>query len=195
MDYFYIIFLCATTVWGQNKYSAELTLENVRLVVNDAAQWQIENMPTAGRSLEYNPQYTGWADGVFLSALADWAEYSNNRRFIEWYENIAYKLQWEVGHRSLNPANDIAVSLAYAKIWERTKKPRYLISEIDAWNAKTLKQLAGGWYTLIPTIERLDFQMKTYPKTDNINFEVAVNQERWCWCDAPYLRTFCKYNR
>jgi unsaturated rhamnogalacturonyl hydrolase len=35
-------------------------------------------------------------------------------------------------------------------------------------------------------MERLDYQMKYYPKTDNIKFEVAQNQERWCWCDALY---------
>jgi len=173
-------------VQAQEKYSAELKLEFVKRVVNDAAQWQIKHMPSAGRSLAINPQYTGWADGVFLSALADWAEYDNSRNFIQWYESIAEKLQWEVGHRSLNPANDLAVSLMYAKIWQKTKSPKYLISRIGKWDGKTIASLAGGWGPLIPTIERLDYQMKYYPATDNINFEVAQNQERWCWCDALY---------
>lgn len=172
---------------AQSKYSADLTVNNVKQVVNDAAQWQIKNMPVKGRTLEYNPQYRGWADGVFLSALADWAAYDNSRNFIEWYEDIAYKNQWEVGHRSLNPANDIAVSLAYAKIWMKNKQPRYLISNIENWDRNTIRLLAGGWGPLIPTIERLDYQMKYYPKTNNINFEIAENQERWCWCDALYM--------
>ena len=180
------LFIATGCVYGQ-KYSSELTINNVRQVVNDAAQWQINNMPTAGRTIEYNPQYRGWADGVFLSALADWAEYDKNRTLIEWYEDIAYKNQWEVGHRSLNTANDIAVSLAYAKIWMKDKKSRYLISKIENWDGNTIKLLAGGWGPLIPTIERLDYQMKNYPKTDNIIFETAVNQERWCWCDALYM--------
>jgi rhamnogalacturonyl hydrolase YesR len=171
---------------AQNKYATALTLESVKKVVNDAAQWQIEHMPTAGRNIAYNPPYIGWADGVFLGALADWAAFDNSHHFIEWYESIAQKLQWEVGHRSLNPANDIAVSLMYAKIWERTKKPRYLIFTIDNWDGTTINNLAGGWSPLIPTIERLDYQIKYYPKTDNLNFEVAQNQERWCWCDALY---------
>ena len=117
--YFVIVY---TSAWAQNKYVTELTTESVKRVVNDAAQWQIEHMPSAGRAVAYNPQYTGWADGVFMSALSDWAEYDNSHNFIAWYERIAQKLQWEVGYRSLNPANDIAVSLMYAKIWERTKK-------------------------------------------------------------------------
>ena len=184
---FPVLLLCINAVWGQREYSGELTIDQVKQVVNDAAQWQIENMPKAVRNIEYNPQFTGWADGVFMSALADWAAYDNSRHFREWYEDIAYNLQWEVGHRSLNPANDIAVSLMYAGIWERTRSPRYLISKIEKWDANTVKLLAGGWKSLIPTIERLDYQMKTYPETNNINFEIAVNQERWCWCDALYM--------
>jgi len=187
---FILVFAFAFTyalACAQNKYSTELTLTSVKKAVNDAAQWQTAHMPTAGRNVAYNPRYTGWADGVFLSALADWAEYDNSRDFIAWYENIAKEQRWEVGHRSLNPANDIAVSLMYAKIWEKTKKPRYLITRIDKWDQKTVNALAGGWSPLIPTIERLDYQMKYYPKTDNINFEIAQNQERWCWCDALYM--------
>jgi rhamnogalacturonyl hydrolase YesR len=183
------LFLFMMKANPQGSYSPEITPENVRRVVNDAARWQIEHMPTAGRAPEYNPRYTGWADGVFLSALSDWASYDNSGNFMEWYEGIAEGLQWEVGHRSLNPANDIAVSLMYAQIWERSKKPRYLISHIEeeGWNGETVKLLAGGWGPLIPTIERLDYQMKYYPMTDNLDFYVAINQERWCWCDALYM--------
>lgn len=181
------IFLAGSIlIRAQEKYSTDLKIESVKKVVNDAAQWQIDHMPEAGRSLSINPRYTGWADGVFLSALADWAEYDNSGNFIQWYENIAEKQQWEVGHRSINPANDLAVSLMYAKIWQKTKNPKYLISRIEKWDGKTIKSLAGGWCPLIPTIERLDYQMKYYPETDNLNFEVAQNQERWCWCDALY---------
>ena len=56
------------------KYSTELNLESVKKVVNDAAEWQINHMPDRRQDVRpYNPKYTGWADGVFLSALADWA--------------------------------------------------------------------------------------------------------------------------
>ena len=181
------ILLCTTLGFTQTKYCMKLETESVKKVVNDAAQWQTEHMPTAGRTLAINPQYTGWADGVFLSALADWAEYDNSRNFINWYEAIAEKQQWRVGYRSLNPANDVAVSLMYAKIWQQKKTPRYLMTKIESWDDKTIDNLAGGWSQLIPTIERLDYQMKYYPKTDNINFEIAENQERWCWCDALYM--------
>ena len=172
---------------AQEKYSVNLDIASVQRVVNDAAEWQINNMPEKGRHPSFNPKYTGWADGVFLSALADWAEYDNTRKFRDWYERIAEEQQWEVGHRSLNPANDISVALAYAKIWQKEEQPRYIVSEIEKWDWETINALAGGWKELIPTIERLDYQMKHYPKTDNIRFETAQNQERWCWCDALYM--------
>lgn len=182
-----VVLLGTCLCFSQTNYCTELRLESVKKVVNDAAQWQTDHMPTAGRTPAFNPQYTGWADGVFLSALADWAEYDNSRNFIRWYETIAEKQRWEVGYRSLNPANDIAVSLMYAKIWQRKKSARYLVDKIEAWDGKTIEKLAGGWSPLIPTIERLDYQMKYYPKTNNINFEIGQNQERWCWCDALYM--------
>lgn len=170
---------------ANNQYSTNLDVESIRKVVNDAAEWQIQNMPNKGRRPAVNPKYTGWADGVFLSALADWAEVDNSRNLIEWYEKIAEEQQWEVGHSSINPANDISVALMYAKIWQNKKQPRHILSKEDKWDGKTIN--AGGWKELIPTLKKLDFQMKHYPQTDNIKFEIAQNQDRWCWCDALYM--------
>lgn len=172
---------------AQPHYSAAFDLEKVRLVVNDAAAWQIENIPTRGRVPAWNPQYTGWADGTFLGALALWAEYDNSRNFVEWYETLAEELRWEVGHRSFNPANDIAVSLMYAKIWERNPLPRYLDPSIARDRAEFLKLLAGGWNPLIPTIERLDYQMKTYPDAALLEQHPHAKSETWSWPDALYM--------
>lgn len=171
---------------AQGSYSTELTRSSVHKVVNDAALWQLNNMPS-NRDMFINPKHRGWSDGVFLSALSDWAEFYKNTTFIHWYDSIARNECWEVGTRSLNPANDISVSLLYGNIWMRDKLPRYLISKIERWDEPTFEKLSGGWSPLIPTIERLDYLMKYYPKTDNILFEIPENQERWCWCDALYM--------
>lgn len=172
---------------AQPHYSSEIELEKVRLVVNDAASWQIKNMPARGRTPQYNPQYTGWADGTFLGALAYWSEYDNSRNFVEWYENLAKELRWEVGHRSFNPANDIAVALMYAKIWERNPLPRYLDAGKAKDRAEFLELLAGGWDPLIPTLERLDYQMKTYPDEDLLKQFPEAISETWSWPDALYM--------
>jgi rhamnogalacturonyl hydrolase YesR len=122
-----------------------------------------------------------------LSAVTDWAHYDNSRDFKKWYRKIAENNRWEVGNRSLNPANDIAVSLMYGRIWLDDPKPYYIVEKVDKWDHKMVMDLFGGWVPLIPTIERLDYQMKYYPETDNLLFENPQNQERWCWCDALYM--------
>lgn len=167
-------------------YSSEINSDAVRLVVNDAIAWQIQNMPMKGRQI-WNSQFTGWADGVFISAVADWANYDNSRDFKKWFHTIAEQKCWEVGPRSLNPANDIAISIAYARIWQDNPLPKYTVDSINCWDKDMVMNLYGGWGPLIPTIERLDYQMRYYPQTDNLRFEIPQNQERWCWCDALYM--------
>lgn len=184
-----LLFICILsihTTFAEKKYSADIDVIAVKEVVNDAIAWQIRNMPIKGREI-WNPQFTGWADGVFLSAVADWAHYDNSRDFKSWYRKIAEDNRWEVANRSHNPANDIAVALMYGRIWMDDPKPYYIVEKIDKWDREMILNLYGGWAPLIPTIERLDYQMKYYPKTDNLLFEIPQNQERWCWCDALYM--------
>jgi rhamnogalacturonyl hydrolase YesR len=167
-------------------YSNELKTIEIKTVVNKAILWQKKNMPTKGREI-WNPQFTGWADGVFFSALADWAEYDNSLKIKEWYESVAEKNRWQVSSHTLNPANDIAVSLMYGKIWMNNPQEKLLIKSVDDWEIETVKKLFGGWTPLIPTIERLDYQMKYYPKTNNLSFQNPENHQRWSWCDALYM--------
>lgn len=181
-----IILMLSITPAFASSYSDEINVHAVKKVVNAAIKWQCNNMPTQGRQI-WNPQYTGWADGVFISAVADWADYDNSGNFKEWYERIAEAHRWEVGVRSLNPANDIAISIAYGRIWQNNPRPKYLLKTIKNWDKETVLALYGGWGPLIPTIERLDYQMKYCPRTDNLLFENPQNQERWCWCDALYM--------
>lgn len=181
-----LLIIAVQIVISGNKYSSAIEVKTVKEVVNDAISWQIKNMPNKGREI-WNPQYTGWADGVFLSAVSDWANYDNSRNFKKWYTDIAEKNRWEVGNRSLNPANDIAVSLMYGRIWLDNPKPYYIVDKVDRWDREMVMNLFGGWTPLIPTIERLDYQMKYYPKTDNLLFEIPQNHERWSWSDALYM--------
>jgi hypothetical protein len=178
--------LAIHTAFAGKKYSASIDENAVKEVINDAIAWQIKNMPTIGRAI-WNPQFTGWADGVFLSPVADWAHYDNSRNFKSWYKKIAEDNRWEVGNRSLNPANDIAVAIMYGRIWMDDPKPYYIVGKLDRWDREMVLNLFGGWGHLIPTIERFDYQIKYYPETDNLLFEIPQNQERWCWCDALYM--------
>ena len=156
--------------------------------MNKAIEWQFAHMPEKGRGFE-NPRWNGWADGVFLSAVADWDAYDPSAGFRKVYQDIAEGIGWEPGRRSLNPANDLAVCLTYGKIYELDPKPRYILTDMTGvpWNADTWDKLLGGWKVLIPTIERLDFQMKDYPRNKGYDAREAINQEKWSWCDALYM--------
>lgn len=167
-------------------YAAELA--RTRETVNRSLLWQLDHMPTRGRGAE-NPPLNGWADGVFLSAVADWDEYDPSAGLRARYTAIAEQTGWEPGRRSLNPANDVSVSLAYAKIYQLDPQPRYILTDLTGvpWIPETWDKLRGGWKTLIPTIERLDFQMKDYPRNRDYDPHKAINQEKWSWCDALYM--------
>lgn len=180
-----LLLLAIQSVDGKN-YQDKLNTIEIRKVVNKAIYWQKNNMPTEGREI-WNPQFTGWSDGVFFSALADWAQYDNSLKIREWYESIAEKNRWQVSSHTLNPANDIAVSLMYGQIWMNNPQEKLLIQRVDNWELETVKKLFGGWISLIPTIERLDYQMKYYPKTNNLSFQNPENHQRWSWCDALYM--------
>ena len=170
---------------AEGEYSADISEAAVRAVVNDAIEWQKENMPLEGRA-SYNPRYTGWADGVFLSAVAEWTELDDSRGFRDWLKAIGDSTGYEPAPRSFNPANDIAVSMMYSNLYLENERPRYLIDTISDFQSQ-LVELEGGWNELIPTIERLDYQMRYCPDTGNLDFELPQNQERWCWCDALYM--------
>lgn len=177
-----IVFSCSGT---HRQYSDALNESDIRCVVNDVVQWQKNNMPDAGRAV-YNPKYTGWADGVFLSAVSEWAKVDDSLNLKEWLREIGENENYEPAPRTLNPANDIAISMMYIDLWKENSRPQYILDTITDFQGQ-LVELEGGWNELIPTIERLDYQMKYYPDTENLDFYVARNHERWCWCDALYM--------
>ena len=164
----------------------EASPSSVVQVVDAAILWQKAHMPTAGRAI-YNPRYTGWADGVFLSAVADWTAYSDTRGLRDWVKGVAEEINYEPAPRTLNPANDIAVCMLYANLYRENPEPPYLIDTIADYG-RQLDVLRGGWKSISPTIERLDYMMKYYPQMgDDLDFNLARNQTRWCWCDALYM--------
>ena len=70
-------------------YSDRLDKADVRRVVTDVAAWQIEAYPRMDEKRYWKSNGDlSWENGVFLSALASWAEFDGNGEFIEWYESV-----------------------------------------------------------------------------------------------------------
>ena len=178
--------ICESKDFAEVSGDKALDKDAVAKVVNDAICWQKDNMPTVGRAI-FNPRYTGWADGVFLSAIAEWTCVDDSRGLRTWLKNVAEEVNYEPAARTLNPANDLAVCMLYANLYEEDPKPCYLIDTIADYG-RQLEVLRGGWKTIYPTIERLDNLMKYYPQMDDdLDFNLSRNQVRWCWCDALYM--------
>ena len=163
-------------------YSDALDPDAVVTVVNDALSWQFDHMPTQGRTW-YNPPMRGWADGVFLSAAATWPHLPGLRDRLA---RIACDNGYEPAPKCFNPANGLAVSMLYADLYRDDPQPRFLQERITDFQ-KELDVLRGGWQMLIPTMERLDFQMRYWPETEDLDFLYVPNQEKWSWCDALYM--------
>lgn len=165
----------------------DLDISHIHTVVNDAAGWQTNNMPETGRHRLVNPAITGWADGVFLGALALWADYDDSRGFAAWTEEIAEEQYYEVGHHSFQSANDISIGMLYGRIWQRTEKPHRLVRTVDSLTPENIRLMAGGWVPLHPTIARLDYQMKIWPTEEEVRQYPVAKNGRWSWPDALYM--------
>ncbi len=176
-----LVLACAAPA-RKGGYSDDLSREAVIRVVSEAVSWQLDHMPQTGRTW-FNPSLQGWADGVFLSAAATWKE---DPALHDRLAEIACRNHYAPAPKSFDPANDIAISLLYAELYREQPQPRFLKERIADYQA-ALDTLRGGWYALIPTMERLDFQMKYWPEEEDLDFMTVANHERWSWCDALYM--------
>ena len=167
------ILLVAATLsvcWGakaqQNPFSANLTQDDVRKVATAVARWQMDNFERMNetRNVKNRQSDLAWANGVFVSALGEWAAFIDDKDAIRWCEDFGKRNYYQPAPNRMYHADDIAVSMLYAILYGQQNKPEIL------------------W----PTIARLDFQTN-YPSKVSLDFSVPNNSERWSWCDALYM--------
>ena len=118
---FLVVWCC---VWcspaGARVYSDQLDKADVRRVVTDVAAWQIEAYPRMDEKRYWKSNGDlSWENGVFLSALASWAEFDGNGEFIEWYESVCERNRYQLsgGANRIYFADDLAVALMYARLY------------------------------------------------------------------------------
>jgi len=163
------LFIClawATTSAGK-PYSPALEIDSVRKAVTDVASWQMKAYPhmDEGRIWKSNGDVS-WENGVFLSALTSWGYFDNNETIIHWCDSIATRNLWQPGaskHR-IYYADDIAVCLMYAALFDRHKDDRMIH----------------------PTLARLEFIMNN-PTNGGFWMDTPNCYDRWTWCDALYM--------
>ena len=142
-------------------------LADVRRVVTDVAAWQIEAYPRMDEKRYWKSNGDlSWENGVFLSALASWAEFDGNGEFIEWYESVCERNRYQLsgGANRIYFADDLAVALMYARL--------YMKRQEDC--------------IIHPTVSRLEFIMN-HPSPSGFYIDTPHAKDRWSWCDALYM--------
>ena len=93
--------------------------------VNKVVDWQIEHYSDMNKNRIYKSfGDLSWENGVFLSALSEWAEFRNDSSLISWYRNICERNRYSLStanHRIYH-ADDLAVCLMYATLYDKTGK-------------------------------------------------------------------------
>lgn len=162
---FFLFFVCVNSL-AQN-FSSVLKSDSVRKVVNSVAQWQMDSFHKMNEMRVYKESSDmSWANGVFLSDLASWAESEHNEKQIEWYESIGRKNNYtlnDVNHRIYH-ADDFAVCMMYIRLYERT----------------------GLEKVLEYTRARMDYVMH-YPSKSSLEMKTENCFDRWSWADALYM--------
>lgn len=153
-----------------NLYSVNIERIKIKEVLNMAnsvAEWQIEAYPYMDEK-RYWKSYgdLSWENGVFLSALSDWANYINSESLIEWCENIAKRnyFSTNIKKNRIYYADDFAVCLLYCDMYEKYSED----------------------YMLHNTIARMDFTIK-YPSKAKLYMNTDNCFDRWSWADALYM--------
>ena len=172
MGRFSILFL---TIWAYLQvfpleakvYSDRLNKTDVRQVVTDVAAWQIKAYPDMDKDRYWKSNGDlSWENGVFLSALASWSEFDQNKEFIEWYESVCKRNRYQLSGNAnrIYFADDLAVALMYAQLYMKRQEEDIIY----------------------PTVSRLEFIMNN-PSPSGFYIDTPHAKDRWSWCDALYM--------
>lgn len=150
-----------------NAKTVNLDTISVLNVVDKVVKWQLEHYDDMDKNRIYKSfGDLSWENGVFLSALSEWAEYRKDSTMIEWYRNICKRNRYSLStanHRIYH-ADDLAVCLMYATLYDKTNNDEVIHH----------------------TLSRLEFIMN-HPSEAVFGKKSKHMNDRWCWCDALYM--------
>lgn len=145
--------------------------EQVRLVANRAADWQLANLDGLESYIRFisreTPNPRGWVKGTFFLGLADYAEATGQSGYFDSLGAIANREEWKLGDR-LYHADDHLVGQVYFRL------------------ARNGVQGAD----LQPTRTAFDSILADPPKTQMMHPDTHDDPgcaKRWCWADALFM--------
>lgn len=169
---FFAAAVVSLAVWNLNvSYAAEpepvLTSSGVERLVDRVCDWQLEAYPRMDEKRVWKSAGDlSWENGVFLSALSRWAEYTKDVQLTEWYEKVCACNYYGTSQKwlSIYHADDFAVCMMYVTLYDKKKDPRILQH----------------------TRARLDYTLH-YPSDIQFGDTTSRKFDRWTWCDALYM--------
>lgn len=145
--------------------------EQVRLVANRAADWQLANLDGLESYIRFisreTPNPRGWVKGTFFLGLADYAEATGQSGYFDSLGAIANREEWKLGDR-LYHADDHLVGQVYFRL------ARNGVQGVD----------------LQPTRTAFDSILADPPKTQMMHPDTHDDPgcaKRWCWADALFM--------
>jgi rhamnogalacturonyl hydrolase YesR len=162
------ILLAGTTISvnAQIGFSNGLDKNQVETVVNAVAKWQIKAYPDMDKQRYWKSHGDlSWENGVFLSALASWAEFTKDTAMIRWYSDIATKNNYGTKPtNSIYHADNFAVCMMYMVLFNKNRADDILAA----------------------TRARMDYVIN-YPSQTKLYKDTPKAANRWSWADALYM--------
>ena len=145
-------------------FKDDLTLKDVKTVLQSVADWQI-NTP-----LTHNP--LDWTNSALYAGMAEWAGIAGDNKYYGWLKDLGEKNEWKYYEHPKQPlrryhADDYCVGQMYIELY-RHYKDKKMIGPIKTYLDQILKDPAKG--------ELLFVNTKEYS-----------SQQRWSWCDALFM--------
>lgn len=143
----------------------------IKASADRVAEWQLANLENLESYIRFisreTPNPRGWVKGTYFLGLADYAEATGQRRYLQSLADIGDAQDWRLGNR-LYHADDHLVGQVYFRLAAAG------ISQAD----------------LAPTRQTLDAILAAAPTTQMIHPDKEGDPEcakRWCWADALFM--------
>ncbi|NNG08864.1 MAG: glycoside hydrolase family 88 protein [Arenibacter sp.] len=141
----------------------EIKPNEVLEVMEEVADWQIENYEGlySGHSKPHHP--LDWTNGALYVGMVKWAAMAENDKYYEWLKEIGEKHDWQL-HRRKYHADDHTVGQLYVELYRKYNDPDMIE----------------------PTKEQFNYIMY-HPAQTSLQWRTPYHQSRWNWCDALFM--------
>ena len=147
--------------------TGEFAPEQVQRVADRVAAWQIQAFPAMDEQRIWkSTSAVSWENAVFVTALYEWALFTDNEQWQQWCAYIADTSGYALpGFERIYHADNFPIGLMYAQMYDRT----------------------GDSACIIPTCKVMD-SIVANPPTGTYDMDGSLtHKDHWTWCDALYM--------